>query len=509
MKIKTQLMLTFFSATVVPLLLIMLMVAGMMRYQLHVIEETYGVEGQYDMLLGDSTQLLSRMTQTTARAVADTTKSSPDTLMDKSYLDTVNEQLSKIFSGIIVRQNNRIIYNGYREDTLTIADLPDFQDPGQNTGAGFYIDGAKENMLKQIDFRFTDGAYGSVFIVTSLSGLIPLIRQMFWQMILMAIMIMVLAGMFLTTWLFRTILQPISKLQEATKQIRDGNLDFTLEVQSDNEIGLLCQDFEDMRIRLKESAEEKVENERESRVLIRNISHDLRTPLTAIKGYVEGIRDGIADSPEKLDRYLRTIYNKTNDMDHLIDELTLYSRIDTNRIPYNFVKVRVNDYFRDCSEEVGVDMEARGVEFSYGSNVADNVKVILDPEQMKRVVNNIIGNSLKYMDKKPGRISIRILDKGDFIQTVIEDNGVGILREDLRKIFEWFYRTDKSRNSKRGGSGIGLSIVRKIIEDHGGRIWATSDENKGTAMHFELRKAEDDEKYASVSEPADEGGNGK
>ena len=107
---------------------------------------------------------------------------------------------------------------------------------------------------------------------------------------------------------------------------------------------------------------------------------------------------------------------------------------------------------------------------------------------MKRVINNIIGNSIKYMDKPKGEIELRILDVGDFIQVELEDNGKGIAAKDLPNIFDRFYRTDASRNSAKGGSGIGLSIVRKIVEDHGGYIWATSKEGEGTCLHFVLRK---------------------
>ena len=114
--------------------------------------------------------------------------------------------------------------------------------------------------------------------------------------------------------------------------------------------------------------------------------------------------------------------------------------------------------------------------------------VIADAEQLRRVVNNIIGNSAKYMDKKKGIINIRLKDVGDFVQIEIEDNGKGIAAKDLPYIFDRFYRTDSSRTSSTGGSGIGLSIVRKIIEDHGGKIWATSKENTGTVMCFVLRK---------------------
>ena len=164
------------------------------------------------------------------------------------------------------------------------------------------------------------------------------------------------------------------------------------------------------------------------------------------------------------------------------------SQFNTNKIPYTFSKINVSQYFRDCVEEVGLDMEARGIELGYFNYVDEDVVVIADAEQMKRVINNIIGNSVKYLDKKKGIINIRIKDDGDFIQVEIEDNGKGIAAKDLPNIFDRFYRTDSSRNSSQGGSGIGLSIVRKIIEDHGGRIWATSKEGIGTEVHFVLRK---------------------
>ena len=198
--------------------------------------------------------------------------------------------------------------------------------------------------------------------------------------------------------------------------------------------------------------------------------------------------DGVADTPEKMDKYIKTIYSKANDMDKLINELTVYSGIDNNRIPYNFHRINVADYFGDCVEEVGLDLDSRGIELNYSNYVEPDTIVIADPEQMKKVINNIISNSVKYMDKSHGEISIRILDEVDSIRVEIEDNGKGIAQKDLQKIFDRFYRTDASRNSAQGGSGIGLSIVKKIIEDHGGYIWATSKEGEGTCIHFVIRK---------------------
>lgn len=303
-----------------------------------------------------------------------------------------------------------------------------------------------------------------------------------------AFIILISVALVVGLWVYRSIAVPLVKLKKATQNIKEGNLDFVLDVEGNDEFSELCQDFEEMRRRLKESTEEKNLIEKENKELISNISHDLKTPITAVKGYIEGIMDGVADTPEKMDRYVRTIYNKTNEMDHLINELTFYSKIDTNRIPYTFGKLNVEDYFADCAEEVGLEMETRGIELVYANYVEKDVMVIADGEQIRRVIHNIISNAIKYMDKPKGIIQIRIKDVGDFIQIEIEDNGKGIGPKDLPYIFDRFYRTDVSRNSSKGGSGIGLSIVKKILEDHGGKVWATSRLGIGTIMYFVLRK---------------------
>ena len=302
------------------------------------------------------------------------------------------------------------------------------------------------------------------------------------------LVILVFTSISVGLWIYRSIAAPLVKLRRATQNIKEGNLDFTLEVEGTDEFSELCRDFEEMRRRLKESAEEKLVMDKENKELISNISHDIKTPITAVKGYVEGIMDGVADTPEKMDRYVRIIYNKTNEMDHLINELTFYSKIDTNRIPYVFSKLNVEDYFADCAEEVGLELETRGIQLYYANYVDKDVLVIADGEQIRRVIYNIVSNAIKYMDKEKGVIQIRVKDVGDFIQVEIEDNGKGIAAKDLPNIFDRFYRTDVSRNSSKGGSGIGLSIVRKIMEDHGGKVWATSREGIGTIMYFVLRK---------------------
>lgn len=302
------------------------------------------------------------------------------------------------------------------------------------------------------------------------------------------VIILIITAVVLSLWIYSSISSPLYKLTKATHSIRDGELDFSIQPEGALEVRELCEDFEEMRKRLKQANEESAKFDQENRELISNISHDLKTPITAVKGYVEGIMDGVADTPEKMDRYIRTIYTKANEMDHLINELTFYSKIDTNRIPYNFNTISVDDFFGDAADELQMELEQKKVRFSYVCRVEKGARIIADAEQIRRVISNIISNALKYMDKAEKHIDMRVIDCGDDVQIEIEDNGRGIAAKDLSHIFDRFFRTDSSRNSGQGGSGIGLSIVKKIMEDHGGRVWATSREGEGTTMCFVLRK---------------------
>ncbi len=313
-------------------------------------------------------------------------------------------------------------------------------------------------------------------------------RRLMKYLVVAMVAILIITSAIITAWLNRDVYRPLQDLSVAMQHISNGDFDYHMNGGREDEIGSLFDNYEQMRLQLKESEEEKAQNEKKSKELVSNISHDLKTPITSIKGYVEGIMDGVADTPEKMDKYIKTIYNKANDMDKLINELTTYSGIDSNKIPYHFHILNVSDYFSDCVEEVGLDLESKNIHLNFTNLVSPNTCVVADPEQLKKVINNIISNSVKYMGHDNGVIDIRILDESESVKIEIEDDGKGIASKDIGNIFERFYRTDSSRNSLQGGSGIGLSIVKKIIEDHGGYVWATSKEGEGTCMHFVLRK---------------------
>lgn len=485
MKFKTRLYVTFATIVVLPLVLTALAFCIIGMYLTNVQK---GLPLARDNHI-DVTQEMREIVEITDKAYFVLQKQAmedPSKLADKDYLEEISADIAKNPTYIIVRKGEELYYTDNEEAAKTIfSKLPEYEDGNLSENAGLYFDEFNK-YVKQVNFFFPDGSEGSAFVVTKANALIS--RHLLVDMFVAILVILIFTSLMLTRWIHRSVFSPINELNTAMRNIKEGNFEYTLQVDAKGEIGDLYRDYEDMRLRLKESTEEKREHEEQNRELISNISHDLKTPITAIKGYVEGIMDGVADTPEKMDKYIKTIYNKANDMDRLINELTVYSGIDNNRIPYNFHRINVADYFGDCVEEVGMDLEQRGIELNYSNLVQPDTIVIADPEQMKKVINNIISNSVKYMNKPKGIIDIRILDEADSIHVEIEDNGKGIAQKDLGKIFERFYRTDASRNSAQGGSGIGLSIVKKIIEDHGGYIWATSKEGEGTCINFVLRK---------------------
>lgn len=488
MKLKTRLIIGFITVMILPLLLSLTVITIFGQFQIRSIERNYGISGADYTIITNPISALNKVTEPTLHQLSITTNRDPEQMEDVTYLDEINKELRVVNSYLIVKKNDEVVYQGQEISESLKEILPQHGEQESSSENGTYIGGDLQILIKQVDFQYQNGANGSAYIVTNVNDAIPEVREYISNMFFAVILILAMTAGIMIIWIYRGVAIPLNRMKIATQNIKEGNLDFELEVVADDEIGQLCRDFEEMRMRLKDTSSEKVEYDKRSKELISNISHDLKTPITAIKGYVEGIMDGVADTPEKIDRYIRTIYNKANDMDMLINELTLYSKIDSNRIPYNFSPLSVNDYFDDCAEDLKIDIEARGIHFDYLNYVSSDVKIIADAEQLKRVINNIVSNAVKYMDKQQKTIRLCVKDVGDFVQVEIEDNGKGIGTKELPYIFERFYRTDASRNSATGGSGIGLSIVKKIIEEHGGKIWATSKEGIGTVMYFVIRK---------------------
>lgn len=287
----------------------------------------------------------------------------------------------------------------------------------------------------------------------------------------------------------KIITNPLKKLSDGANQIANGNLDYTIDYESTNEIGTTVNAFNHMTERLKESIEEKNQIENSRKEMIAGVAHDLRTPLTSAKGYVEGLLDGIANTPEKEKRYLETIYSSTCDMEKLLDDLMTISRLELGKIQLQTDRVNINDFLNHYADDIAVEMEKQGIDFTYSNTCDDETYVDLDGQRFGRVLANIFNNSVKY--KKPdvkGAIELSVQSYQKSVIISIADNGIGVDSETLPKIFDSFVRADKARSNVREGSGIGLSVCKRIVELHGGHIWATGKEGVGLTIFISLQR---------------------
>ncbi len=496
MKLKTKLWITFIIIVVLPILLTTIAYLVIGATVVLGMRDTYGEDSISFSFASNPASAYDEIINEHYETLEEYALSDPSKLGDKEMLAEMDESLGEVSAFLVVKKGDSLYYvSAASQYDPVIHQLTDLAD----TKLEYYFKDVRR-LVKKLEFTFEDGSQGSIYLVTKVNSMVS--EALVTAMLVAMILVLVVTGILLILWLRRSMFRPMNQLKDAMKKIAEGDLDTELVTKEKGEIKDLFDNFEIMRKQLKSTAEEKALVEKTNRELISNISHDLKTPITSIKGYVEGIMDGVADTPEKMNKYIRTIYNKANDMDLLINELTVYSQLDAKSIPYRFHQISVTDYFGDCIEEVGLDLEQKGIHFEYTNEVENGVQIWADPEQLKRVINNIINNSVKYRRKENASITIHVADLKNLVRVDMEDNGKGIPKEDLEKIFERFYRTDASRNSAQGGSGIGLSISKKIVEEHGGEIWATGEEGKGLAIHFTLRKCIVEE---VVEEPEENG----
>ncbi|MEA5003518.1 MAG: HAMP domain-containing sensor histidine kinase [Christensenella sp.] len=305
-----------------------------------------------------------------------------------------------------------------------------------------------------------------------------------------AILIIVLTGVILSKKVSRSILAPLRQLSRATTEIRNGNLDYAVDFRSGDEMGQVCEEFDEMRRRLKKSVLLQQQYAREQQEMIAGISHDLLTPITSIKGYVSGIVDGIADTPEKQEHYLRTIYDTACDMDQLVENLFLFSKLGTDKMPFHMERTDLAAYLLHCCGELRLGIEKHDMELVFENRCAGHVWTKIDRAQLGRVLKNLADNSVKYRKKDASvksRINIVLEDVGEgAVRIVFSDNGSGIGEAEAEKIFESFYRGDPARGNAAKGSGLGLSIARRIVMRMGGKIFAQGRPGLGLAVMIVL-----------------------
>ncbi len=296
-----------------------------------------------------------------------------------------------------------------------------------------------------------------------------------------------LCSQLFTKLLIRKIMEPVDELNRAANRVRDGVLDVPINYEMDDEFKDMCDSFDLMQAHLKQELEQNKAYEMSRTQMVSGISHDLRTPLTSVKGYIKGVLDGVASTDEKRTEYLKIAYKKSCDMDVLLSKLFYFSKLETGNMPFFMQKLDMAEFIRSYAEgkrsELWQKKAVLNLEFLTEKGMICNI----DREQFTRVLDNMVENSLKYSGVADGLIlKLKLSEKDGYVEFDFSDNGNGVPEDKLTRIFEQFYRVDESRKSD--GNGLGLYICKYIIKGHDGKIRAYND--NGFHIAIELQKLE-------------------
>jgi signal transduction histidine kinase len=327
-----------------------------------------------------------------------------------------------------------------------------------------------------VPWRTDNGIEGAILLfspVSHISSSIVKMNMVIWLTALFFILISTLAIYINST----RISKPIREMEQAALKLANGENAEDLVVKSGDEIGKLAATFNFMKQQL-------TNTEKMRREFIANVSHDLRTPLTSINGFVEGMLDGVV-KPADYKKSLLIIKEEANRLTRLTGEILQLAKIQSGSLKLNKELLNVQSIINSVIVSTSILLKEKSFQLSVDCDAS--FSVCADKDKLKQILINIVSNAVKY-SKEGGIISIKVAESQSVIRFVVKDTGVGIPKDELPFIFEKFYRVDKSRQASQGGTGLGLNIVKSLVELHGGKVWISSDVGIGTEIFFELPK---------------------
>jgi len=422
----------------------------------------------------------ARTMVTTLRAFNDAFLKGDDAVLESSFLEALAAKALPL--GIAMRLNDKLIFSSPELPGEAVNALPDFGAPAPSEP--FNEDESAPHMMYQFDFRTSTGAMASFFIFHQPEP--EKRRTPFSRQLLLIVALILLAADSAAGVIFiLSLTGPLRRVESAALAMSRGDLDTPVESgHAILELARVFDAMETMRSEIKDLIRRAAEREAERRELIANLSHDLRTPLAAIRGYVDGLREGIADTPEKVSRYLSVLSGKIRDLDRMIDQIFLLSTLEAREAPPTMRVFDLRAFLRDSVEDLRLAIPQDELILEE-SGLEGSVRPIrADPLQLRRVVENIVDNARRHGGKRPIRLRIALEEQGAISRIVLEDDGRGIPAEDAERIFERFYRGDPSRPA--AGVGLGLAIARHLVEAQGGEIRLESREGGGARFIIAL-----------------------
>lgn len=291
----------------------------------------------------------------------------------------------------------------------------------------------------------------------------------------------------------RRTIQPMIKLKQGLDEVTRGNYLVKVENNLPNDMAIVLDSFNQMTAKLHEGERLQAEYEENRKALLANISHDLKTPITAIQGYVEALLDNSPGAEESRSKYIQTIYNNTVYVNKLIDDLFLFAKLDMQKLEFQFLRTNIGAFMDDLMEEYGFDYHERNIVFEYRNLLGEPVWVDLDGKRLRQAINNVLNNALNHGPAQGLALEVSLSRQGESVCLDIRDNGPGISAEKLPYIFDRFYRIDPERPKEIAGTGLGLAIAKELVEAHRGKITAQSVEQAGCCFSIKLPVIEERE----------------
>lgn len=303
--------------------------------------------------------------------------------------------------------------------------------------------------------------------------------------VLICVAILILVSFFFTKRLVNHIMIPVTLLEKGANRIQENVLTEKIVYNGDKEFENICNTFNTIQEHILSEQEKNKKYEQARTEMIAGISHDLKTPLTAIKGTIKSLIDGVVTTPEQEEKFLKTAYRRTNDMDALLNQLFYLSKLETGNMPLNLTKTDLKSFIKNYVDNLNANLFDEQIEAITHIDCEECITYI-DSELFKRVLDNLTENSKKYCNASPIKIEITLKQKDNNLLIGFSDNGIGVSEDKITHIFDEFYRADESRNVCKG-NGLGLYIVKKIVESMQGKVYAKNE--NGLSIYIELPKA--------------------
>lgn len=399
-------------------------------------------------------------------------------LLNKS---SVYDGLTKTATVII--ENDNIIYNDEEFSSLQIKEMM----MNISVENNYYVYDNTKFILDTEKFTTVSGDEFMIIRLNAVTDASDYYRSLMLLVFITFLIVFIAANILVQKQNMINIINPITNLTKETEKLRGGELETAIIEQGYGEVRELGSAVEQLRLQLKNSIHYQQKFDENRNFLISSISHDLKTPVTSIRGYLDGVLDGVADTDEKKKYYLSKAVDKTKLINNMIEDLLLYSKLDLNQMPFEKEKINIVKYMEDCLEDNSAEFERENKKIILENKLSEEYFVNIDGGKFKRVIQNIVDNAKRNIEKEFGKLTLILRETNSSVIMEFKDNGKGISKDDLPYVFDKFYRADTARAAE-GSSGLGLAIAKQIVEGLGGRIWAISEIDEGASIIISLKK---------------------